>query len=68
MVEGDAGRLVRVDPREGTPEAVATGLTTRTVGIGLPLMNYSSDVLVRADGCIVVSGNAEGSLIELTRL
>jgi len=67
VVEGDAGRLVRVDPRGGTPEVVATGLATRTVGIGLPLMNYSSDVLVRADGRIVVSGNADASLIELTR-
>lgn len=65
VVEGDAGRLVRLDPRRGTRSVVATGLPTRTLGIGLPLMNYSSDVLVRRDGSIVVSGNAEGSLVEL---
>jgi hypothetical protein len=65
-VEGDDGRLVRLDPRRGTRSVVATGLPTKTVGIGLPLMNYSSDVLVRRDGTIVVSGDADGSLVELS--
>jgi glucose/arabinose dehydrogenase len=67
VVEGDAGRLVRLDPAGGSPTVVATGLPTKTVGIGLPLLNYSSDVLVRRDGSIVVSGDADGSLIELTK-
>ncbi|HEY3239088.1 MAG TPA: SMP-30/gluconolactonase/LRE family protein, partial [Acidimicrobiia bacterium] len=66
VVEGDAGRLVRIGPAGGQPSEVATGLPTRTVGFGLPLLNYSADVLVRADGSIVVSGAADGSLIELT--
>ncbi|MEW6472447.1 MAG: hypothetical protein AB1679_09255 [Actinomycetota bacterium] len=66
VVEGDAGRLVRVDPRLGTRSVVATGLPTRTLGVGLPLMNYSSDVLVRRDGTILVSGDADGSLVELS--
>jgi sugar lactone lactonase YvrE len=66
VVEGDAGRLVRLDPSQGTRHVVAEGLPTRTVGIGVPLMNYSSDVLVRRDGTIVVSGNVDGSLIELS--
>ena len=65
VVEGDAGRLVRLDPGQGTRRVVAEGLPTRTVGMGIPLMNYSSDVLVRRDGTIVVSGNVNGSLIEL---
>ena len=66
VVEGDDGRLMRLDPRRGTRSVVATGLPTKTVGIGLPLMNYSSDVLVRRDGTIVVSGDADGSLVELS--
>ncbi|MGH9003698.1 MAG: SMP-30/gluconolactonase/LRE family protein, partial [Acidimicrobiia bacterium] len=66
VVEGDAGRLVRIDPAGGGRTEVASGLPTKTVGFGLPLMNYSSDVLVRADGRIVVSGPADASLIELT--
>jgi sugar lactone lactonase YvrE len=66
VVEGDAGRLVRLDPSQGTRRVVAEGLPTRTVGIGVPLMNYSSDVLVRGDGRLVVSGNVDGSLIELS--
>jgi sugar lactone lactonase YvrE len=66
VVEGDTGRLFRVDSG-GRRRTVASGLPTRTVGIGLPLLNYSSDVLVRRDGAIVVSGDADGSLIELTR-
>jgi DNA-binding beta-propeller fold protein YncE len=65
VVEGDAGRLVRIDPVTGRRTVVATGLPTRTVGFGVPLMNYSSDVLVRGDGSIVVSGDRDGSLIEL---
>lgn len=65
VVEGDAGRLVRIDPVTGRRTVVATGLPTRTVGFGVPLMNYSSDVLVRRDGSIVVSGDRDGSLIEL---
>ena len=67
VVEGDLGRLVRVDPVRGTRTVVATGLPTRTLGFGVPLMNYSSDVLVREDGSIVVSGNVDGSLIEFSR-
>ncbi|MCA1846278.1 MAG: SMP-30/gluconolactonase/LRE family protein [Actinobacteria bacterium] len=66
VVEGDAGRLVRINPEAGTRTVVATGLPTKTVGFGVPLMNYSSDVLVREDGGIVVSGDRDGSLIELT--
>jgi DNA-binding beta-propeller fold protein YncE len=66
VVEGDAGRLVRIDPVRGSRTVVATGLPTRTVGVGIPLMNYSSDVLVRRDGSIVVSGDLDGSLIELS--
>ncbi|MCA1841786.1 MAG: SMP-30/gluconolactonase/LRE family protein [Actinobacteria bacterium] len=66
VVEGDAGRLVRLDPVAGRRTVVATGLPTRTVGFGVPLMNYSSDVLVREDGSIVVSGDRDGSLIELS--
>ena len=65
VVEGDAGRLVRIDPVTKRRTVVATGLPTRTVGFGVPLMNYSSDVLVRRDGSIVVSGDRDGSLIEL---
>lgn len=65
VVEGDAGRLVRIDAVRGSRTVVATGLPTQTVGFGVPLMNYSSDVLVRQDGSIVVSGNLDGSLIEL---
>jgi len=67
VVEGDAGRLVRIDQVDGGRQVVATGLPTRTVGVGLPLLNYSSDVIVRSDGSIVVSGDADGSLIELHR-
>jgi sugar lactone lactonase YvrE len=66
VVEGDAGRLVRIDPVHGTSTVVATGLPTKTVGFGVPLMNYSSDVVVRRDGSIVVSGDVDGSLIELS--
>jgi sugar lactone lactonase YvrE len=66
VVEGDTGRLFRVTA-SGRREFVASGLPTRTAGIGLPLLNYSSDVLVRRGGTIVVSGDADGSLIELTR-
>ncbi|HEV7536262.1 MAG TPA: SMP-30/gluconolactonase/LRE family protein, partial [Acidimicrobiia bacterium] len=66
VVEGDTGRLFRVTA-SGRRELVASGLPTRTVGIGLPLLNYSSDVVVRRNGTIVVSGDADGSLIELTR-
>ena len=64
IVEGDTGRLFRVGG-SGRRELVASGLPTRTTGIGLPLLNYSSDVLVRRDGAIVVSGDANGSLVEL---
>jgi sugar lactone lactonase YvrE len=66
IIEGDTGRLFRVDPRDSRRRLEASGLPTRTVGFGLPLMNYSSDVLVRRDGTIVVSGDADGSLLELT--
>jgi len=66
VVEGDTGNLYRVDPGDSRRRLVASGLPTRTVGFGLPLMNYSSDVLVRRDGRIVVSGDADGSLVELT--
>jgi sugar lactone lactonase YvrE len=66
VVEGDAGRLIRLDPSQNTRRVVAEGLPTKTTGIGVPLMNYSSDVLIRRDGTIVVSGNLDGSLIELT--
>jgi sugar lactone lactonase YvrE len=66
VVEGGTGRLFRVDGG-GRRRLVASGLPTRTVGIGLPLLNYSSDVLVRRDGSMVVSGDADGSLIELIR-
>jgi sugar lactone lactonase YvrE len=65
VVEGDTGRLHRVDPDGGRRRLVASGLPTRTVGIGLPLLNYSSDVLVRHDGTILVSGDGDGSLIQL---
>jgi|GEM_PF-5850552 len=64
IVEGDTGRLFRVGG-SGRRDLVASGLPTRTTGIGLPLLNYSSDVLVRRDGAIVVSGDADGSLVEL---
>lgn len=67
VVEGNAGRLVRINPGGGAPTEVAKGLPTKTVGFGLPLMNYSADVLVRSDGAIVVSGPADASLIELRR-
>lgn len=66
VVEGDAARLVRLNPTGGRSDLVASGLPTKTVGIGLPLLNYSSDVLVRSDGTIVVTGAADGSLIALT--
>ena len=66
VVEGDDGRLLRLDRRRGTRTVVATGLPTKTLGVGLPLMNFSSDVLVRRDGTIVVSGDADGSLVELS--
>jgi sugar lactone lactonase YvrE len=66
VVEGDEGRLVRLDRRRATRSVVATGLPTKTVGMGVPLMNFSSDVLVRRDGTIVVSGDADGSLVELS--
>ena len=66
VVEGDTGRLFRVDPHDSRRRLVASGLPTKTVGFGLPLLNYSSDVLVRRDGTIVVSGDADGSLVELT--
>jgi sugar lactone lactonase YvrE len=66
VVEGDAGRLIRLDPGRGSRRVVAEGLPTRTVGIGVPLMNYSADVLVRRDGTIVVSGTLDGSLLELS--
>ncbi|HEV7536066.1 MAG TPA: hypothetical protein VGP90_10555, partial [Acidimicrobiia bacterium] len=65
VVEGDRGRLFRVDPRDSRRRLEASGLPTRAAGFGLPLMNYSSDVLVRRDGSIVVSGDADGSLVEL---
>jgi sugar lactone lactonase YvrE len=65
VVEGDAGRLVRIHPGTGHRTVVAAGLPTRTVGFGVPLMNYSSDVVVRGDASIVVSGDRDGSLIEL---
>jgi DNA-binding beta-propeller fold protein YncE len=65
VVEGDAGRLVRIDPAKGNRTVVATGLSTKTLGFGVPLMNFSSDVVVRGDGSIVVSGNRDGSLVEL---
>src|SRR5581483_4147946 len=65
VVEGDRGRLYRVDPGDSRRRLVASGLPTATAGFGLPLMNYSSDVLVRRDGSIVVSGDADGSLVEL---
>lgn len=64
VVEGDTGRLFRVD-RGGQRQLVASGLPTRTVGVGLPLMNFSADVLARRDGTIVVSGPVDGSLVEL---
>jgi sugar lactone lactonase YvrE len=67
VVEGGTGRLLRVDPPGGGLTEVAAGLPTKTVGFGLPLMNYSADVLVRSDGGIVVSGAADGSLTELRR-
>jgi len=67
VVEGDAGRLVRIDTATRARRTLADGLPTRTAGVGLPGLNYSSDVLVRADGSIVVTGDANGSLIELTR-
>lgn len=65
VVEGDTGRLFRVDSGGGR-RLEASGLATRTVGLGLPLLNFSADVLVRRDGTIVVSGAADGSLVELT--
>ena len=65
VVEGDRGRLYRVDPRDSRRRLEASGLPTVTTGFGVPLMNYSSDVLVRRDGSIVVSGDADGSLVEL---
>jgi sugar lactone lactonase YvrE len=64
IVEGDTGRLFRVEPG-GDRRLVASGLATRTVGVGLPLMNYSADVLARRDGTIVVTGPVDGSLVEL---
>ena len=65
VVEGDTGRLFRVDPG-GRRRLEASGLATKTVGLGLPLLNFSADVLARRDGTIVVSGSADGSLVELT--
>ena len=67
IVEGDTGRLHRVDPKTGRRELIASGLATKTVGFGLPLLNFSADVLVRRDGAIVVSGDLDGSLVQLTR-
>ena len=67
VVEGDAGRLVRLNPAGGRGQVIATELPTKTVGIGLPLLNYSSDVVVRSDGTVVVSGASDGSLVELSR-
>jgi sugar lactone lactonase YvrE len=66
VVEGDVGRLVRIDPARGSRTVVAPGLPPKTVGFGVQLMNYSSDVLVRANGSIVVTGDRDGSLIELS--
>jgi sugar lactone lactonase YvrE len=64
VVEGDTGRLFRVGPG-GQHHLVAAGLRTKTVGVGLPLMNFSADVLARRDGTIVVTGPVDGSLVEL---
>ena len=41
VVEGETGRLYRVDPDGGSRRLVASGLPTKTAGIGLPLLNYS---------------------------
>jgi hypothetical protein len=64
IVEGDTGSLFRVRPG-GQRGLVASGLRTKTVGVGLPLMNFSADVLARRDGTIVVTGPVDGSLVEL---
>ncbi len=65
VVEGDAGRLTRIGA-DGSRATVATGLPTRAVGPSvIPGFNLSSDVLVRDGGGIVVSGDADGSLIAL---
>lgn len=61
------GSLLRIVP--GTPgrTTLATGLPTKLTGITLiPGFTYTSDVVVRPDGTIVVSGAADGSLIQLS--
>jgi len=68
VVEAATGRLLRVDPRSGARAVVAEGLPTAITGIGIPFFDLSADVMVQAGGDIVVSGTADGSLIELHRL
>ncbi|NUS56028.1 MAG: hypothetical protein HOV66_14405 [Streptomycetaceae bacterium] len=62
------GSLVRIVPGTTSRTTLATGLPTKLTGITLiPGFTYTSDVAVRPDGSIVVSGAADGSLIQLSR-
>jgi hypothetical protein len=50
----------------GPPAVVASGLQTQITGITrISNLNFTSDVLLRANGDIVVSGTVEASLIAL---
>ncbi|WTX00067.1 SMP-30/gluconolactonase/LRE family protein [Streptomycetaceae bacterium NBC_01309] len=61
------GSLLRVVPGTASRTTLATGLPTKLTGITLiPGFTYTSDVVARPDGSIVVSGAANGSLIQLT--
>ncbi|MFJ8745625.1 hypothetical protein ACIRL2_40475 [Embleya sp. NPDC127516] len=61
------GSLLRVVPGTASRTVLATGLPTKITGITLiPGFTFTSDVVARADGTIVVSGAANGSIIELS--
>jgi sugar lactone lactonase YvrE len=64
VVEAGAGRLLRIDLATRACAVVATELPTGLVGpVGF---NYTSDVLARPGGEILVTGDADGSIIALT--
>lgn len=69
VLEGDLGTLTRIDLASGARSTVATGLPTRLRGPRIPpaqpLFNIPAGVLVRRNGDIIVSGDADGSLIRL---
>lgn len=71
VLEGDLGALVRVDLESGDVSPVATGLPTRLRGPRIPptapLFNIPASVLVRQNGDLIISGDANGSLVRLRR-